>query len=113
MTYRVTVPHRDQPSQRIAAPRQAGKVGIPLEPRFNGICQSAEVHMVPDPDAVPLLGLGELLLCSAGDGPSSCFSPLSGAAQSSRGAVELGMDFISINRSHQWALGSEKDLRCL
>lgn len=46
-----------------------------MEPRFDGISQSGEVYTVPDPDAVSLLGLGELLLCSAGDGPSSPLLP--------------------------------------
>lgn len=39
--------------------------------------------MVPDPDAVSLLGPGKLLLCSAGVAPAPHFSPLSGDAQTS------------------------------
>lgn len=54
------------------------------EPRSNGIGRSGEVHTMPDPDAVTPLGLGELLLCSAGMAPAPCFSPLSGAAQTSQ-----------------------------
>lgn len=84
-----------------------------MEPRFDGISQSGEVYTVPDPDAVSLLGLGELLLCSAGDGPAPRFSPFSCAAQTRKEKLELGLDFISINRSYQRVLESGKDLRCL
>lgn len=85
-----------------------------MEPRFDGISRSGEVHMVPDPDAVCLPGLGELLLRSAGEGPSSPLLPsLWCCPNQQRGTVELGLDFISINSSHQWMLGREKDLRCL
>lgn len=65
--------------------------------------------MVPDPDAVSLLGPGELLLCSAGVAPAPHFSPLSGDAQTSEEEPNRGAG-VGL---HQRVLGSEKDLRCL
>lgn len=46
--------------------------------------------MVPGPDAVTFLGLDQLLLCSAGDAPAPCFSPLPGAAQTSKSSCGAG-----------------------
>lgn len=46
-----------------------------MKPRYDRISWSGEVHTMPDLDAISLLGWDELLVHSAGDGPSSPLCP--------------------------------------
>lgn len=104
---------RDQLSQRMAALKQPGKVGSPTwSPGLTGSAGLARSTLCLTPMPSLSWDRASCLFAQLGVASAPHFAPLlPGIAKTS--AEEPGLDFVSINRSHQRVLESDKHLQCL
>lgn len=80
--------------------------GSHTEPRSDRINWSGEVYAVSDPDVISWDRMS-CLFAQLGTAPVPHFASLLPSAE------KPGLDFVSINRSHQCAFESDKHLQCL